>query len=94
MGRVGPTLRRVASKVKNNSAVPMNISNEDGLPTRCAKAVAGKSGKYIAAVIAKTAIIMSAKGTPSKRYHTLDCMLLFDFRKPKSRKTNPNTNDK
>ena len=93
IGRVGPTLRRVASRVSNNKAEPMNTSDEDGLPTRCAKDAAGKSGRYIAAPIASNAKKISIRGTPSNRCQAFWPSVSL-LRMPKRRNTSPRTNER
>ena len=94
MGKVGPILRRAASRVSKSRAEPIKISVVDGLPTLCAKASAGSKGRYIAAPTASNANTVSMMGTPSKRYQALGAKLLCVLRAPNSKNTSPRTKDK
>ena len=92
--RPWPTLRLAASRVRMSKAEPMKTSNCDGLPTRWAKADAGNNGKYIAAVTAKNAKIISINGIPSSLYQALGDNVSLVFRAPNNKNTSPKTNDK
>ena len=94
IGNVGPTLRRAASSVSKSKAEPIKMSDDDGFPTRCAKAAAGSKGRYIAAATAKTANTISIRGTPSKWYHAFGGFTLFVLRAPNSRNTSPRTKER
>ena len=94
IGSVGPTLRLAASRVRMSKAEPMKTSNCDGLPTRWAKADAGNNGKYIAAVTAKNAKIISINGIPSSLYQALGDNVSLVFCAPNNKNTSPKTNDK